>query len=362
MCPEASREDPARRFVAGPVARRRSLARAEFVEEFEGRLPVVHEQGASGSPAVRLWTSDYLVARAGGARLELLAGVYEAEARAREFADAHPVVTTLRDYLAALGAGDDRQGYLFNTPSGVFRVNAEECELRVGWGKEPNPGLAHLARDFELPGFMRAQDLIYAALLLGSPRHRAPLHYDLSGEVKALVQVRGRKRVLLFPPSDAGFLAFPGWFEPKRSPFRVPHAAEVDLEQPDFARFPELARARALETVLEPGDVLYWPSYWPHDVTNLDPFTLAVTCSFEELHASSMWFREQLGLLGRLFLQSLREESPTTDQQEAIERAFHRLEQGLFSDELRWRTTLWSWHNAIWHGDAGPRPEKNQPT
>src|SRR5688572_943932 len=264
------------RFVAGPVARRRSLSRAEFVEEFEGRLPVVHEQGASDSPALRLWDPDYLVARAGAARLELLAGVYATEAREHEFPDAHPVATTLGDYIAALRAGDGSLGYLFNTPSGVFRVNDADCELRVGYGREANPGLAALAQDFELPGFKSRRDLIYAALLLGGRAQRAPLHYDLSGEVKALVQVRGRKRVLLFPPSDAGFLGFPGWFEEPRSAYRVPTATEVDLDRPDLARFPELARARGLETVLEPGDVLYWPSFWPHDIANLDPFTLTV--------------------------------------------------------------------------------------
>jgi cupin-like protein len=350
-------EDPAQRFVSGPVTRRRALTRAEFVTEFRGRLPVVHEQGASASPAVRRWDPEYLVARAGDAPLELLAGVYEPDAREGGYTRARQVATTLRELIESVRAGEERQGYLFNTHTGVFRVNAEEGELRVGWGERANPGLAPLAPDFELPAFMDPKELIYAALLLGGPRHRSPLHYDLSGEVKAIVQVRGRKRVLLFPPSQVGYLSFPCWFESSSAPFRVPHVADVDVHRPDFARFPEFARARCVEAVLEPGDVLYWPSFWPHDVSNLDPFTLAVTCSFEELHASSMWFREQLGLLGRLFLQELREGGSALGPEASIEQAFQRLERRLFSDELRELTTMWGWHNAIRH----PR-EDRQPT
>jgi hypothetical protein len=346
-----TREDPLRRFVAGPVERRDSLTRAEFLHEFAGRRPVVHAQGARHTAAVRRWDPDYLVERAGEARLELLAGVYEPEARALGYSGARPVSITLRAFVEALCAGDDGQGYLFNTESGVLQVNeSEDSELRVGWGKAANPGLARLAADLELPAFMDRRDLIYAALLLGGPHQRAPLHYDLSGEVKALVQVRGRKRVLLFPPSEAGLLHFPGWFEEGSAPFRVPHVADVDLHRPDLARFPGLERARALEAVLEPGDVLYWPPFWPHDVTNLDSFTLAVTCTYEELRANAMWFREQLGLLGRLYVECLREVGPDTDPREATARAFRRLEERLLSDEFRNRTTFWSWHNAIWRG------------
>ncbi|HEX6884036.1 MAG TPA: cupin-like domain-containing protein [Planctomycetota bacterium] len=349
-------EDTGRpRFVGGAVVRRRALPRVEFVDEFAGRLPVVHEQGAHDLPALHRWDPEYLVARAGEARLELLAGVYEADARRSGFARARTVSTNLRAFVEAVVAGDASQGYLFNTPTGIFQVNERDGELRVGWGKEPNPGLTVLASDFEVPAFMNRADLIYAALLLGGPRQRAPLHYDLSGEVKALVQLRGRKRVVLFPPSQARFLSFPGWFEAGSAPFRVPHAAEVDLDRPDFDRHPELARARGLETVLQPGDILYWPAFWAHDITNLDAFTLAVTCSFEELRASCMSFREQLGLLGRLFLREVEGQASGLPRAE-LESAFRRLEQRLFSDELHWRTTLWGWSDAVWHANDG-RPQ-----
>ena len=46
--------------------------------------------------------------------------------------------------------------------------------------------------------------------------------------------------------------------------------AMVDVEAPDTARFPALGRARALEAVLAPGDVLWLPRFYWHYVHQLD--------------------------------------------------------------------------------------------
>ena len=54
----------------------------------------------------------------------------------------------------------------------------------------------------------------------------------------------------------------------------------VDFETPDLERFPALARARGLETTLEPGDVLWLPSFYWHYVRQLDEGSpnLSVNC------------------------------------------------------------------------------------
>jgi hypothetical protein len=52
----------------------------------------------------------------------------------------------------------------------------------------------------------------------------------------------------------------------------------VDLEAPDFARFPRFAKA--LETAqaaeLGPGDALLMPRHWWHHVTSRDPYNAMV--------------------------------------------------------------------------------------
>jgi len=78
-------------------------------------------------------------------------------------------------------------------------------------------------------------------------------------------QVIGRKRVLLFSPAQSFRLY----------PHRVGHVMDnftmVDVEKPDVARFPALAQARGVETVLEPGEVLWLPRFWWHFVQQRCP-------------------------------------------------------------------------------------------
>jgi hypothetical protein len=44
----------------------------------------------------------------------------------------------------------------------------------------------------------------------------------------------------------------------------------VDLDAPDFERFPALARAGGFEAVLEAGETLYMPAGWWHEFHYLD--------------------------------------------------------------------------------------------
>lgn len=52
----------------------------------------------------------------------------------------------------------------------------------------------------------------------------------------------------------------------------------VDLRQPDFERFPlfRQAAAVAVTAVLEPGDAIYIPTGWWHNVESLEKFNILV--------------------------------------------------------------------------------------
>ena len=50
----------------------------------------------------------------------------------------------------------------------------------------------------------------------------------------------------------------------------IASCTQVDVEAADLARFPALRRARGLEAILEPGDVLWLPSFYWHHVRQLD--------------------------------------------------------------------------------------------
>jgi hypothetical protein len=74
-------------------------------------------------------------------------------------------------------------------------------------------------------------------------------------------QVEGRKRFLLFNP-DQFDLLYPG---PLNT--RSQHLSRIDVKAPDLKRFPKAARAEYWEAVVEPGDLLFMPAFWWHQVS-----------------------------------------------------------------------------------------------
>lgn len=90
----------------------------------------------------------------------------------------------------------------------------------------------------------------------------SPLHFDVSHSF--LVQVAGRKRMLLWSPDQAYRLAcYPGTHALRRR-------AAANVCDPDAARrWPLLAGAGTLEVALRPGDVLFFPSGWAHHTESL---------------------------------------------------------------------------------------------
>ena len=103
-----------------------------------------------------------------------------------------------------------------------------------------------------------------ATLWAGRGGGSTPLHIDHVSNFFA--QLVGRKRLLLFPPSQSFHLY----------PYPVHHPAGKDfamasVESPeDVRRLPAFARARGAEALVEAGDVLFLPSRWWHYVRQLD--------------------------------------------------------------------------------------------
>ncbi|MBT5226346.1 MAG: cupin-like domain-containing protein [Chromatiales bacterium] len=99
----------------------------------------------------------------------------------------------------------------------------------------------------------------------GPGGHTEPLHFD-SGD-GTLVQLHGKKRAVLFPPSQSKNL-YPF---PIRRKGIAPWFSQVYIENPDFKRFPNLATAlpERMEVTLAPGEVLFIPANWWHENSSL---------------------------------------------------------------------------------------------
>lgn len=109
-------------------------------------------------------------------------------------------------------------------------------------------------------------------LLVATEGNITPVHYD--EQQNFFAQIRGHKRFLLFSPDQYKCLyPHPVWHPHDRQ-------SQVDLAEPDFDRFPLAAQLKGWEAIVGPGDVLYLPMYWWHQVESAPHSGYTVSINF----------------------------------------------------------------------------------
>lgn len=128
-----------------------------------------------------------------------------------------------------------------------------------------------------MPGFLAVHQMpclpaaIQPRLWVGN-RVCTPAHFDASRNLA--VAVCGRRRFTLFPTEQVANLSIgPLDFAPTGAAITLARP-----DQPDFERFPRLREALANAHIaeLEPGDALYMPPLWWHQVESLEPLNALV--------------------------------------------------------------------------------------
>ncbi|KQM13191.1 cupin [Sphingomonas sp. Leaf24] len=237
------------------------------------------------SPAALVAANEPVVLRGLAAGWPLVAagrdGPDAAIAYLKRFDSGRPVVAFTGD--AAMGGRffyrDDCSGFNFDAD----RVGLTACLDRIVDGLDdpaaPAIYVGSTDLDLYLPGLRGENDLPWPA---GTPtpmvsiwignRTTAATHYDMSNNLAACMV--GRRRFTLFPPDQVANL-YPGPLEPTPGGQVV---SMVDLRAPDHDRFPRFAEAMAHAQVaeLEPGDVLFYPALWWHNVEALSPFNAMI--------------------------------------------------------------------------------------
>ena len=125
------------------------------------------------------------------------------------------------------------------------------------------------------PGWTDANPLPFATpgatprIWLGNAS-RVSIHYDAAANIAAVIA--GRRRFALFPPEQAENL----YVGPVDVTIAGQPTSMVDLEAPDLDRYPRFARALDAMIVaeLEPGDALYVPPLWWHEVRASGPLNV----------------------------------------------------------------------------------------
>lgn len=138
--------------------------------------------------------------------------------------------------------------------------------------------------DTNFPGLRQKNDLDMSFTSL-SPNTEAPIpsiwignksiarcHYDASDNIACAV--KGRRRFILFPPDQIENL-YPGPLSPTPGGQAI---SMVNFYDPDYQVHPKfkLAVEKGIVAELEPGDAIFIPSMWWHQVEGLDNFNILV--------------------------------------------------------------------------------------
>jgi hypothetical protein len=150
-----------------------------------------------------------------------------------------------------------------------------------GLGDRSSPALysGSVSLPIYLPGFSKANhvrslitaDSVLESIWIGNRTCIAP-HFDNTENLACAVG--GRRRFTMFPPDQISNLYVgPLDLTPAGQPVSL-----VDVRNPDLARFPRFAEALAAAEVAElsPGDAVYIPALWWHNVEALEDFNVLV--------------------------------------------------------------------------------------
>ncbi|KAM7106035.1 tRNA wybutosine-synthesizing protein 5 isoform 2-T2 [Molossus nigricans] len=127
-------------------------------------------------------------------------------------------------------------------------------------GEDPRKDVADIRKQFPLlegdikfPKFFKEEQFFSSVFRISSPGLQLWTHYDVMDNV--LIQVTGKKRVVLFCPRDAQYLYLSGT-----------KSEVLNIDNPDLAKYPLFSKARRYECSLKAGDVLFIPALWFHNV------------------------------------------------------------------------------------------------
>lgn len=206
----------------------------------------------------------------GWAMLSAYLGELDSGRMAQAFVGA-PAIAGRYDY------GDGPDGFNFERVSLTLSQSLE----RIG-AAAADPGLASvymgsLPADDYAPGFATDNSVAFLPplarprLWLGNAS-RITCHYDSFDNLACVVA--GRRRFTLYPPDAIGDL-YVGPIDHTMAGQPTSLAAGAGPGDPRYPRF-EAAAKRAIVVELEPGDALYLPKLWWHQVEALEPANLLV--------------------------------------------------------------------------------------
>jgi hypothetical protein len=173
---------------------------------------------------------------------------------------------------------DTLDGFNFESKRASLSEVLDRLQGSLGERSAPALYAGSVSLPIYFPGFSQANKLnglingsVIESIWIGNRTCIAP-HFDNTENIACVVG--GRRRFTMFPPDQIGNL-YPGPLEltPAGQPVSL-----VDVRNPDLDRFPRYVEALHAAVVAElgPGDAIYIPALWWHNVEALEDFNVLV--------------------------------------------------------------------------------------
>ncbi|MBL91145.1 MAG: hypothetical protein CMH56_04940 [Myxococcales bacterium] len=224
-----------------------------FQNYYTQNQPVVLEGLAKDWPALSRWTPDYLTQLLGDEEVEVTAD-RESDPDYDANFKGHSVTMTMTDFLQRVQA--------VGTSNDIYMTANNRMMER--------PAFQRLIEDV-CPPLEYVRDGHFAggtSLWIGPQGTQTPLHHDNTNII--FCQLVGRKEFHLASPLETHMLKWA-----TRTFYN-----EASFNPMDLDRFPELAQVQIETLILEPGDALFIPVGWWHQVQSLD---FSISLSFINL-------------------------------------------------------------------------------
>ncbi|WP_460724218.1 cupin-like domain-containing protein [Nocardia heshunensis] len=219
-----------------------------------GGLPVVIEGVADKWAAVDKWNAEDLVTRAG--HHEVTAFVTDESLQGTVLQQINRKVTT------SFGAVIDH----------IFDVRRHDEKLSYYLRVEPGSAVyEELSSDFDIPDTGREFNPAWTGIWMGQRGNSTPFHNDQWHGL--LFQISGHKRYTMVHPFDAPRLQR-DW--PAESRYDLSHAPVLAEDAPVLNELEQVYQG-----VLAPGEVLYVPPFWMHQVVTLDDGNISMPIRFD---------------------------------------------------------------------------------
>jgi histone arginine demethylase JMJD6 len=235
------------------IERRENLSKEEFMKEYVYRnRPVIVTDALRQWKAVGRWTPEFFKREFGDMSLALNKVAWSKDNGGAD--------SSMASFVDRVLASTDEN------PAPYLR-NQNLCELFPSLMQDVSPMPVYcypnwLPESYSLKSLQRVfHEHSDIQFYFGGTGGAFPiLHYDVLASHAYLFQIYGRKKFIVFSPDQTEYL----YLKPR-------NFSEVNVEKPDFDKFPLFKKAKATTFILEPGEFLFVPSKWWHTTKMLTP-------------------------------------------------------------------------------------------